>query len=103
MSGKSITRRSAIDLKRGKTNRDRLRRMTDAEIGEAVARDQDAAGLDIDWSRAEVVIPAAKQVISIRLDRDIVDYFKRTGRGYQTKINAVLRSYVQHEKRHAKG
>jgi len=77
--------------------------MTDAEIDEAVARDQDAARLDIDWSGAEVVVPAAKQVISIRLDRDVVEYFKRTGRGYQTKINAVLRSYVQHEKHRAKG
>jgi uncharacterized protein (DUF4415 family) len=77
--------------------------MTDAEIAEAAARDHDAARLDLDWSRAEVVVPATKQVISIRLDKDIVEYFKRTGRGYQTKINAVLRSYVQHEKRHAKG
>jgi uncharacterized protein (DUF4415 family) len=76
--------------------------MIDAEISEAVARDRDAAPLDIDWSRAEVVVPATKQVISIRLDRDIVAYFKRKGRGYQTKINAVLRSYVQHEKRHAR-
>ena len=44
-------------------------------------------------------MPDAKQAISIRLDRDIIEFFKRTGRGYQTKINAVLRSYVQHERR----
>jgi uncharacterized protein (DUF4415 family) len=73
--------------------------MTDRQIGEAARRDRDAARLDIDWSEAELVVPEAKQAISIRLDRDIVDFFKRTGPGYQTKINAVLRSYVQHERR----
>ena len=99
MNEKTITRRSATDLKRGKTDYRRLRRMTDQDIANAAARDKDAARLDIDWSSAEVVVPEAKQAISIRLDRDIVEFFKGTGPGYQTKINAVLRSYVQHERR----
>jgi uncharacterized protein (DUF4415 family) len=73
--------------------------MTDQDIAEAAKRDKDAARLDIDWSSAEVVIPAAKRAISIRLDGEIVEFFKRTGPGYQTKINAVLRAYVQHERR----
>jgi uncharacterized protein (DUF4415 family) len=76
--------------------------MTDAEIERSVALDRDAAPVDMDWSSADVVLPAAKQVISIRLDKDIVEHFKRAGRGYQTKINSVLRSYVQYERRHAK-
>ena len=99
MSEKTITRRSAADLKRGKTDYRRLRHMTDRDIANAAERDKDAARLDIDWSSAEVVVPEAKQAISIRLDRDIVEFFKGTGPGYQTKINAVLRSYVQHERR----
>jgi uncharacterized protein (DUF4415 family) len=99
MSEKTITRRPAADLKRGKTDYRRLRRMTDQDIVNAARRDKDAAPLDLDWSSAEVVFPGAKQAISIRLDRDIIDFFKRTGRGYQTKINAVLRAYVQHERR----
>jgi uncharacterized protein (DUF4415 family) len=99
MSEKTITRRSATDLKRGKTDYRRLRRMTDQDIANAATRDKDAARLDIDWSSAEVVVPEAKQAISIRLDRDIVEFFRGTGPGYQTKINAVLRSYVQHERR----
>jgi uncharacterized protein (DUF4415 family) len=73
--------------------------MTDRRIAEAVKRDRDAAPIDIDWSDAEVVVADTKQAISIRLDRDIVEFFKRTGPGYQTKINAVLRSYVRHERR----
>ena len=99
MSARTITRRSAADLTQGKSDYRRLRRMTDREIAKAAKRDKDAAPLDIDWSGAEVVIPKAKRAISIRLDGDIVEFFKRTGPGYQTKINAVLRAYVQHERR----
>jgi uncharacterized protein (DUF4415 family) len=37
----------------------------------------------------------SKQPISIRLDDEVLDYFKARGRGYQTRINAVLKSYVK--------
>jgi len=46
------------------------------------------------WKDAEVVFPSKKIHLSIRLDDDIVTWFKRFGRGYQTKINSVLRSYI---------
>ena len=48
------------------------------------------------WEEARVVIPVAKQAISIRLDRDILEFFRATGPRYQSQINAVLRSYVEH-------
>ncbi len=48
------------------------------------------------WADAEIVIPERKVHLSIRLDEDIVEWFKQFGRGYQTRINAVLRSYIQH-------
>ena len=41
------------------------------------------------------MIPARKKAISIRVDEDVLDYFKRGGEGYQRRINAVLRSYMQ--------
>jgi uncharacterized protein (DUF4415 family) len=41
-----------------------------------------------------------KKPVSLRLDADIVDWFQRQGTGYQTRINAVLRDYVE---RHQKG
>jgi uncharacterized protein (DUF4415 family) len=31
----------------------------------------------------------------MRVDRDVLDYFRGMGKGYQTRINAVLRSYVE--------
>jgi uncharacterized protein (DUF4415 family) len=44
-----------------------------------------------------VVKPIPKTAISIRLDNDVLDWFKTQGKGYQTLINAVLRSYVNHQ------
>jgi uncharacterized protein (DUF4415 family) len=41
------------------------------------------------------VIPPKKTAISIRVDDDVLDYFKSQGDGYQRRINAVLRSYMQ--------
>jgi uncharacterized protein (DUF4415 family) len=38
---------------------------------------------------------AGKQLISLRLDRDVLDWFKQQGKGYQTRINAILRAYIR--------
>lgn len=48
------------------------------------------------WTKAKVRAPKIKKTISIRLDPDILEFFKAHGKGYQSKINAVLRSYVEH-------
>jgi uncharacterized protein (DUF4415 family) len=49
------------------------------------------------WMRA-AELPDSKQQITLRLDADVLDFFKQTGKRYQTRINAVLRSYVQAHK-----
>lgn len=46
------------------------------------------------WEKAQVLMPPSKTHLSLRLDEDVVQWFKRKGTGYQTRINAVLRSYV---------
>jgi uncharacterized protein (DUF4415 family) len=70
--------------------------MTDEEVEASIANDPDWAEFkDIDWSDAVLVIPARKKAISIRVDEDVLDYFKSEGDGYQRRINAVLRSYMQ--------
>jgi uncharacterized protein (DUF4415 family) len=46
------------------------------------------------WRRARLRMPAKKQSVTLRLDQDVLQWFRRPGRGYQTRINAVLRSYV---------
>ena len=100
MSEKHITRYSAEKLKKGRTDWARVDKLTDEEITAAMRDDPDWADLmDIDWSKAELVHPARKKPVSIRLDEDIIAYFKKTGRGYQTRINTVLRSYMEHNVR----
>ena len=49
------------------------------------------------WADA-VLLPGSKQQITLRLDRDVLRYFKSRGKGYQTAINAVLRRYVEMRK-----
>ncbi|OCQ99275.1 3-oxoacyl-ACP synthase [Oscillatoriales cyanobacterium USR001] len=48
------------------------------------------------WEKAELVKPLTKQAISLRVDSDVLDWFKSQGKGYQSLMNAVLRSYVEH-------
>jgi uncharacterized protein (DUF4415 family) len=73
--------------------------MTDAEIEARVASDPDEAGMVMDWENVTVVSPQSKAVLNMRIDRDILEYFRKTGKGYQSRINAVLRSYVERKGR----
>jgi len=95
-----IVRYSAEELRamrqRGESKSDwaRAAAMTDGEIEAAIAADPEEAGMTVDWSRASVEMPQSKAVLNMRVDRDVLEFFRRDVRGYQTKINAVLRSYV---------
>jgi uncharacterized protein (DUF4415 family) len=91
----SSTIASRDDHRRGKTDWAAVDALTDEEIEEAVRNDPDAVPLDVDWSKAVLVIPPKKKAISIRLDEDVLDYFKKEGAGYQRRMNAVLRSYME--------
>lgn len=102
MSEKNIVRYSADQIREmvaageSKTDWARVDAMTDEEIEAQMREDPDWADfIDVDWSNATIVYPVAKNAISIRLDQDVVDFFKATGKGYQTRINAVLRHYMQ--------
>ena len=90
-----VTRRWG-DRRKGKTDWARVDAMTDEEVEAAIASDPDWAEFkDLDWSDAVLVMPPKKKAISIRVDEDVLDYFKSQGEGYQRRINAVLRSYMQ--------
>ena len=48
------------------------------------------------WTRPEALVPAEnKRQVTLRLDADVLSFFKNTGRRYQSRINAALREYVQ--------
>lgn len=46
------------------------------------------------WDEAKLVVPAAKRAISLRIDDDVLEWFRGQGPRYQTRMNAVLRSYM---------
>ena len=57
---------------------------------------------DAVWMKAADQLPHTKQQITLRIDAEVLDFFKDTGKRYQSRINAVLRSYVEAQKTHAK-
>ena len=87
---------------RPRTDWARVDALTDEEIEAAVRDDPDAAPIvDEKWFRtATIVMPEPKEQISIRLDRDVLAHFRKSPR-YQTRINAILRAAMEHEKKQA--
>jgi uncharacterized protein (DUF4415 family) len=98
MKNERIVRRKWGERRKGKTDWAAVDALTDEAIAEAVRNDPDAVPLDVDWSEAVLVIPPKKKAISIRVDEDVLDFFKQQGTGYQRRINAVLRSYMEQKK-----
>lgn len=47
------------------------------------------------FKKMEIRLPRKKSAVSMRLDSDVIEWFKKRGRGYQTRINAVLRAYIE--------
>jgi len=73
-----------------------FRDMSDEEVERRAAADPDAGVIPPGfWDKATVHMPLAKQQITLRLDPDVIGWFKHTGKGYQSRMGAVLRSYVE--------
>lgn len=107
MSAKRSIRRKAPKRRPGRpsgkpksgTDWKRLRRMTDAEAHRNAAQDPDNPPADRGWLEAgRLVEPQRKQSISIRLDPDVIEWFRSTGPKYQSRMNAVLRAFVDHHR-----
>ena len=88
MSESIIKRYTLEDLRgmKSETDWDRLRREGDYE-GEAE--------FEVDWSTARIEGPVHKEPISLRIDPDVLAFFRAQGKGYQTRMNAVLRAYME--------
>ncbi len=79
---------------KSKTDWRRLRSLTDEEIHAAIIDDPDATPTDeAFWQDARVVMPRRKEAVTMRLDADLLEWFRRE-RGYQTRINTILRAYM---------
>lgn len=95
MKEKNITSISLEDLVHqnveGRNDWERLRRERTSGIEPEIDPDKG----EFDWSQEQITIPQPKKAISLRVDRDIIEFFKSEGKGYQTRMNAVLRSYMK--------
>ena len=98
-TGKKLVRTTSAELAQLEDTSDwkRVDALTDAEIEQAIADDPDAAPLldEVFWRNAEILDPRHdKSTITMRVDDDVLAFFKRGGSGYQSRMNAVLRAYV---------
>ena len=96
MSAKRTSKRSkaAEAATRGRADLSRLRMVREADI--ARTSPPELANLPDDfWDDAELVMPVSKQAISLRVDEDVLTWFRSLGPRYQTRMNAVLRSYMK--------
>lgn len=95
-----MKKKSRSAVRRPRTDWARVDALADADIAGAIKDDPDAAPeLDAGWfASATFVTPRPKEQISIRLDRDVLEHFRRYPR-YQTRINAILRAAMEHEKK----
>lgn len=102
MSETRIIRRSLPNRQTGRTDWDRLNHQTDADIDAAIASDPDAVpALDDEWLAKAELTSRGKKLISIRLDPEILEFFQNGGKNYQTRINNVLKAYVEAKKKSA--
>lgn len=105
MSNDASKKKAATLDRNSQIDWSRFDAITDEEIEASVRDDPDAPPIvDDEWFETaervfpETMLPQPKEQISIRLDRDVLEHFRRYPR-YQTRINAILRAVVEHEKK----
>jgi uncharacterized protein (DUF4415 family) len=89
-------------MPRGRVNWEKINSMTEEEIEANAVSDPDAPTItDEMWDLAYFTLPSGenKDQMTLRLDREVTDYFRKTGKGFQSRMNAVLRNYVERQKR----
>ena len=103
---KNIKSYTTAELKaRSAESRTDLRKvdaMTEEKLERLIAEDEDERGLRPDWTRAELIFPQAKQSVHLRLELGIIEYFKSQGKGHISRMQAVLKAYVDAHRPHAK-
>lgn len=101
MSEEHIVRRKLSELHKGKTDWVRVDAMTEEEIDAAARSDPDAQPTDAAfWEEAVLVLyDRPNPLVCLPIDQEVLHWFMSQGRGYQDRINAVLRSYMEAHKK----
>ena len=77
--------------KRSKTDLNKVKVQSDSDIDTS-----EIPALDPDFFKSAILrMPSRKASITVRLDSDVLEWFRNQGKGYQTRINAVLRTYME--------
>ena len=82
------------------TDWERLRNMTEEELERSIADDPDRCDLIVDWDSATWVSPE-QEAVTLPLDREVIDWFRRQGEDYQNRIAEVLREHVRAHRKDA--
>ena len=98
MSEKITTRRLS-QRRKGKTDWKRVDAKAEKALEGAIAADPDADVPNADWTRARLVLPQPKESIHLRLDPDVLAWYRQQGHGHLTRMNAVLRAYMDAHRR----
>jgi uncharacterized protein (DUF4415 family) len=103
---KNIRRYTAAELKtkrtKSGTDLNKLDAISDKKLELLITEDDDERGIQPEWTRSILILPQAKQSIHLRLDQDIIEFFKGYGKGHITRMQAVLKAYVDAHRPHAK-
>ncbi len=98
---KGIVRYTADELdemlRRGEDRTDwaRVDALTEEELEASIDHDDEGT---FDWSATQIDTPGPKQQLTVRFDLEVIEWFKAQGAGYQTRMNAVLKSFVDAQK-----
>ena len=76
----------------------KLRAMASSNIERIASADIDNLPND-DWANARIGPPPLKTPVNAKFDADVVDWYKSLGRGYQNRMNAVLRRYMEAQRK----
>ena len=89
-----------VQKRETKTDWVRVNAMTEEDIERNALEENRRLGIPDDWYKdAYAVYPVEKDRITIRVDRDVLEYFRTQGKGYQSRMNAVLRAFMAAELR----
>ncbi|HWG04077.1 MAG TPA: BrnA antitoxin family protein [Beijerinckiaceae bacterium] len=91
-----MTRKRPIKSSAKGTDWARVASFTDGDIERMAKADKENPASEAsDWADAIVGLPPLRTPVNAKFDVDVVDWFKSQGRGYQTRMNAVLRRYME--------
>jgi uncharacterized protein (DUF4415 family) len=103
---KNIKSYTAAELKakraKSRTDLSKVDAITDEALERLVAEDEDERGMHAVWTQAKLVLPQAKQSVHLRLDQEIIAFFKSAGKGHISRMQAVLKAYVDAHRPHPK-